>query len=361
MYKTTIPAPISVPWLAVSELVKLPPILTYADTVLWNWHLIDPLLGIDSSNLSITTTFSNTETEHHFFMTSLLIELQGAKALESIRLALKAIDDPSELSEVLARLTKVIQDMVGIFINITSKCNPSIFYWDVRTWFNGSDASPITYDEDGTVSQQAGLGWTFQGVSEEDDQIIILSGPSAGQSSVIHALDVFLGVDHKSHHSPKAASATEPTPSFMEKMQKYMPEPHRRFLNLLAHHLSSHSSSPLMAISTNASTESKKPPHMIQTVAATFGGPCLSWYNQAISALCSLRDQHMRIVALYILIPARNPPPVHHSPLSEELRMKKDVAGRGERGTGGTELVSFLKLTRERTRHAYIACQEEPL
>jgi indoleamine 2,3-dioxygenase len=43
--KTSVPASISVPWARVSERLDMPPILTYATTVLWNWGLKRPELG----------------------------------------------------------------------------------------------------------------------------------------------------------------------------------------------------------------------------------------------------------------------------------------------------------------------------
>lgn len=43
---STVPAPIAVPWIQVSDRLGLPPVLTYADTVLWNWKLVDKTLGI---------------------------------------------------------------------------------------------------------------------------------------------------------------------------------------------------------------------------------------------------------------------------------------------------------------------------
>jgi indoleamine 2,3-dioxygenase len=41
-----LPKSIAVPFLAVSERLDLPPVLTYADTVLWNWSLDSPSLGL---------------------------------------------------------------------------------------------------------------------------------------------------------------------------------------------------------------------------------------------------------------------------------------------------------------------------
>lgn len=42
-----IPSSLATPWLEVSDRLDIPPILTYADTVLWNWGLKDPSRGFD--------------------------------------------------------------------------------------------------------------------------------------------------------------------------------------------------------------------------------------------------------------------------------------------------------------------------
>lgn len=41
-----LPEPISRPWLEVCERLDMPTVLTYADTVLYNWGLIEPAQGI---------------------------------------------------------------------------------------------------------------------------------------------------------------------------------------------------------------------------------------------------------------------------------------------------------------------------
>ena len=340
-YKATVPASISVPWCTVSQHLELPTVLTYADTVLWNWHLTTPSLGVTSSNLSMTTTFSGTATEHHFYKTALLIELQGAEALRLIQASLPAMlnNDVAQVRDNLTALCRVIEAMRDIFVDITTACVPDVFYWDVRTWFNGSDTSATTFDERGQVQHEAGRGWELEGVqqpdgSREDPMVVTLSGPSAGQSSVIHTLDVFLGVNH---------SEVGQKPSFMQRMQAFMPGPHRRYLSQLGSFLCVPGG------------------HMLAVLAAHSppSQHCLSVYNAALDALCSLRDQHMRIVALYILIPARNPRRGDRAPLSEQLRVKRGESGLGERGTGGTELVSFLKRTRQRTREALLTVRTE--
>lgn len=45
----SVPSAIAIPWTKVSDRLGLPPILTYADTVLWNWKLVDSTQGITAS------------------------------------------------------------------------------------------------------------------------------------------------------------------------------------------------------------------------------------------------------------------------------------------------------------------------
>jgi indoleamine 2,3-dioxygenase len=42
-----IPTSLASPWMEVSDRLDIPPILTYADTVLWNWGFKDPSKGFD--------------------------------------------------------------------------------------------------------------------------------------------------------------------------------------------------------------------------------------------------------------------------------------------------------------------------
>lgn len=44
-----VPSSVALPWIAVSDKLGIPPVLTYADTVLWNWKLINPAGGITAA------------------------------------------------------------------------------------------------------------------------------------------------------------------------------------------------------------------------------------------------------------------------------------------------------------------------
>jgi len=76
--------------------------------------------------------------------------------------------------------------------------------------------------------------------------------------------------------------------------------------------------------------------------------------DAAINSMIAFRDNHIKIVARYIVRPAR-------APSSEGTGQRQNIASassddstsRGDlKGTGGTNLMTFLKQTRDETRAA---------
>jgi len=326
-----------------------------------------------NSNPLVTSleTFTNTTDEAHFFLTSARCELAGVVALDLMRRSL----DEAFIADSLAltRLTTYLTDLAGqidligdVIVDVKNGCRPDVFYHVIRPWFRGGDA-------DGPES----AGWLFEGVEAADQERLVgasgaenrqtaegagnpgvtttgrkFSGPSAGQSTLIHALDVFLMVDHRQQSEESDASNEE---TFMQRMKAYMPHPHRSFLTHLA-----------------------DAPHPIRSLvlANKETRPDLAAaYDGALAALKRLRDKHMRIVTMYIIQQARRevsdemiamgaPVPASrsqkqqstvelpHGSLSDliEEQESKKAAGDDElRGTGGTALIKFLKLCRDNT------------
>jgi indoleamine 2,3-dioxygenase len=367
-YSFTVPASISVPWVALSTQLDLPPILTYATTVLWNWDLRDPSLGFTDDNVFITTTFSNTPSEEHFFKTSLLIERKGVAALTLMRRSLDEafVGDSlarTRISNNLTRLGKVIGDLTKILHDVRLGCDPSIFYWGIRPWFNGGDSA---------VDQVTGeKGWIYEGVGEFEGKRKVFTGPSAGQSSLIHALDVFLGVDHVKKEEKVGSASERENATFMEKMQFYMPGHHRNFLTHLKN-ISFVEGSQQRNAGGAAEDEEEEDGrvverHPLRALMKLDGGESApsaasiealrASYNGVLVSLKHLRDEHMRIATFYIISQMKTSPPQEYARLNDDLvvRSNKDVAGdsnreeRGAKGTGGTDVVSFLKECRKNT------------
>ena len=380
-----IPESISIPLLSVCPLLGLPPILTYADTVLYNSHPVNPLLPPSFERNPYTTTlesFTNTPDEAHFFLTSTRCELAGVQALSLMRASLDEafMADPLALTRLTGYLSELAGkiDLIGdIILDVFNGCDPAVFYHVVRPWFKGGDA-------DGPGS----AGWAFLGRAlenaqdaefhdeEGDDEATAaqesdlkarkFSGPSAGQSTLIHALDVFLNVTH----SPLDDAPEEVDPAtgerkkrptaettFMTRMLEYMPAPHRAFLT----HLGTHPHPVRELVIENKHTR----PALVEA------------YDKAISALKRLREKHMRVATLYIIQQARKPvtdelirmgaaAPPAPTPSSgtgstgkQPLDLSEFIHEAEEtddeiRGTGGTALIKFLKMCRDNTNKTKI-------
>lgn len=92
------------------------------------------------------------------------------------------------------------------------RCDPYVFYWKIRPylagWENMADAG-------------LPLGLIYEGVHDEP---IRYAGGSAAQSSLIAALDIAFGIRHYKTGDNHGKN------TFLFTMRKYMPGPHRQFL-----------------------------------------------------------------------------------------------------------------------------------
>ncbi|KNZ43686.1 uncharacterized protein VP01_998g3 [Puccinia sorghi] len=350
-----IPKSIAVPLCAVSSLLDMPPVLTYADTVLYNWHLITPADGFTPENIAIDTTFTNTKSEEHFFKTSVLVEALGPTCLCLMKLAIDEamVADTLSVTRIASSLLVLgglIDRVREVLERVREGCFPDVFYWQIRPWFHGGRR------EMEGVEDPAKKGWWL--MSE-------FGGPSAGQSTLIHSLDVFLGVDHRPSSTTTATSGNpmKPQPgvpsgeeTFMARMAVYMPAHHRQFLTELAACLEEHSSK----ITTFPSLP-HVPTHSVRSLALASPptSDLRSSYNDCVAALGRLRSAHSRIALLYIVSQSHQPPPEGSAFLPHWLEKNRDqeslkVKQTTHLGTGGTDLAKFLKRCRERTADALI-------
>ncbi|KAG8974200.1 hypothetical protein FRC05_007776 [Tulasnella sp. 425] len=326
-----IPPCLAIPLVELSKELVMPPILTYADNVLYNWSLTNPAQPLAIDNIQMINTFSLTQSERHFYLTSARIELRGVEALELMKSCMDEafIGDMISLQRIvdyLHRLSTVIDDMASLLMAVRDECDPHEFYTQIRPWFNGW--APGARE------------WLFEGVDEEDQaKFARLSGPSAGQSSLIHALDIFLGVDHTKPGTAPSSSSAGPSskakpgsdPTFLMKMEQYMPRHHRAFLQ----HLRAANQTHVRAlVASNASS-------------GHIGVELQAAYDDAVMALKRFRDGHIRIATLYIVSQARKnarPPATVDNQTKANAPVVEEV-----RGTGGTSLVPFLKECRDNT------------
>ena len=325
--RRTVPAALAVPLVAVSDALGIAPILTFADTVLWNWALVDPARPLAPENLRSQTLFTRGPDEQNFYVCCASIELRGVEALRVIAeydaLSATVADDPAadaaaiaQIAHSLRRLATVVDELTAILTSVRATCDPHAFYFQIRPWFRGSDAN-------GPDSP----AWAYDGV--DPARQLELSGPSAGQSSTMHALDVFLDVDHQ------LAKPRVPAPSpqnrradhtFMTRMRRYMPGKHQEFLLHLAAH--------------------PRPVRELARRAPALRQP----YDAVVLALKNFRDQHMRIACLYVVSMSRSA--AAGCPVAAMLDAPDAPAPpvrRPVRGTGGNELSCLLKASRDAT------------
>lgn len=325
-----LPSCISRPLLAVSDRLGLPPTATYPALNLWNCGLTSDDADITNpENVIMRHTFTGTPDEAWFYAVSVSVEAKGVKAIQVMLKCVEAINERDEptILDCLTTFGTIVIDLGQILQRMHERCDPQIFYHRIRPFLAGSRGMEkaglprgIFYDEgDGQGSWRQ------------------YSGGSNAQSTLIQFLDVSLGVRHEGHGTSDNASGDNKPQHhpYLTEMRTYMPMSHRLFLEHFASIVN------IRAYATSPSTSS----------AIT------NAYNTAVDALTGFRDIHIRIVGRYIVAPSRMAKSgdneteqgvVNIASASSRTGTQKDEL----KGTGGTNLMGFLKRTRDETRAA---------
>lgn len=306
-----VPRSLAVPLVEVSHDLRIAPVLTFADVVLWNYD-IDPAVPFIGDNFHFRVIFSGTEDERNFYASSAQAELFGAALLPIMHryLTMEDVDNAASvdaIAEDLISMRDTIEEISRSIQGVRRTVDPKVFYDAIRPWWVGSTSE---------------RPWVYEGVRETN---LDLDGPSAGQSAVMHSLDVYLNIygtrTQKDGSNPLAGSG-----GFMERMRRYMPGAQRDFLARLA--------------------ATHRP---LREVARA--RPALrTSYNDAVRALTKLRDLHIRIATLYVISMSKSAPLCPFAP-----RMSRTPSsGSPARGTGGNEVSALLKAGRDATKRAVI-------
>jgi indoleamine 2,3-dioxygenase len=275
-----IPRALAVPLWQITERLGRKPIIHHAANALHNWRRLDATRGITLDNLAILQPFLGSSDESWFVLVTVAVEASGAASLPQLVRAqtAAAAGDAPMLSDALGHIAYTIKQMSGNLLRMYEKCDPHIFFTRIRPFLASWPAPGVVYE----------------GVSETP---MVFAGGSAGQSSLVQALDAALSVRH-----------TDPRSSpFLMEMRHYMPPPHRRFVEALE-------AGPDVA----AFVQAQGQPELTEA------------YNTCIDLLTQFRKQHMEIAVRYI---------TKQAPSNEEAK-----------GTGGTSLAQFLGATRQQTR-----------
>lgn len=345
-----LPPPITVPLLAVSEHLELPPVATYAAVCLWNFKPLFVDEGIDDlENIATLNTFTGALDESWFYLVSVAIEAKGAPIVSLMLTAIAAAreGDSSAVTRCLRGFAERLTDLTSILQRMHESCDPIIFYNRIRPFLAGSKNMA-----------EAGLprGVNYDNGSGVDDYRLY-SGGSNAQSSLIQFFDVVLGIEHRPtgekrdplSESEREGRARASQHNFINEMRRYMPGPHARFLR---------------DVQTVANIRDYVEAHPEDTQL------CLA-YDACLAMLSSFRDKHIAIVTRYIILPSREVRARSRSRSPEAVRQRlnlasssRQVAGvqkgdgngapSGDRskklkGTGGTALIPFLKQARDET------------
>ncbi|KAH6713014.1 indoleamine 2,3-dioxygenase-like protein [Leptodontidium sp. MPI-SDFR-AT-0119] len=334
-----LPAAISIPLIHISAHLEVLPVATYAAVCLWNFKPLFQDEPVDNmENLATLTTFTGSIDESWFYLISVAIEARGGPIVPLMLAAIQAarVNDSATVTACLRAFAERLDDLGALLQRMHESCDPQVFYNRIRPFLAGSKnmgeaglPSGVIY-EDGTGSEK------FRQYS----------GGSNAQSSIIQFFDIILGIEHRPTGEKKDAASeselesTAPPPkhNFLLEMRKYMPGPHRRFLEDVAKvanirdYVEGHRNNSGLVIA----------------------------YDACLAMLQEFRNKHINIVSRYIVIKSRESRSLSRSksPVAERRKVdiatasrqdKSDVGKKNLKGTGGTALIPFLKQARDET------------
>ncbi|KAM9364467.1 indoleamine 2,3-dioxygenase 2-like isoform 2-T2 [Pholidichthys leucotaenia] len=297
----TLPKALALPYWTVSRRLGLPPILTYADSVLANWKLKDPTREMEIGNMDLIFSFPGGESCKGFFIVSMLVEMAaslGIRGALEVMHAKKA-SDCIGVQNGLNKITQSLKKMMERFKLMHNHVEPAAFHGTFRIFVSGWRDNPMLP-----------RGLLYEGVSNEP---ILLSGGSAAQSSSIQCFDALLGIQHEDEAG-----------AFLTCMRDYMPPAHRQLIE---------------AVSVS--------PSLRDFILSASSSDLCQVYNSCVSALVELRNYHLNIVAKYVIVPG-------NKARSVGCPFRGVGTSLNNTGTGGSNLMAFLKSVRNTTKKALI-------
>lgn len=282
--------------------------------------MLDPTKSIENpDNLATLLSFTASEDEEWFYLTSVAIEARGARMIAQLLNLLSASqsDCTTEAISYLKVFTEDLHCVTTVLSRVRERCQPHVFYHDLRPFLNGTKDMAQEGLPRGVLLDN---GTGFQ-------QYHQYSGGSNAQSSLIQLFDVVLGIQHE----PSAAR-------FMEEMRQYMPGDHRRFVEQMT-----------TVGSIRGFVKRHQQDYDLNQA-----------YDFALEALRELRDVHLHIVTQYVVAQSSTPlattsPSVMNRRAPSKTDCSKDQSAEKTeetslgslRGTGGTPLIQFLKSVRD--------------
>ncbi|MGB1285086.1 MAG: hypothetical protein ACPG7F_01020 [Aggregatilineales bacterium] len=277
----TIPAGVAVPLVELAHMVDRPPIVPYASTALCNFQRIDPDGKIAVENLRCVQKLIDIPDESWFHLIHVEIEAHAGAAIQHCIEATEAIntDNTGMIEQHLEGVTIALAKMEQTFKRMPEGCSPDIYYKTLRPYLFGFDDV------------------IYEGVAEFNGKPQTFRGETGAQSTVIPALQRYLGLQHE--HGGLS--------SHMQEMIAYMPRPHRELLRSI--------------------DEATIRNYVINQQSSTLN----DIYNACLQGIAQFRSLHLHMAQAYIASKVEDP-----------------------RGTGGTEFMFWLKQLRDETEKQYI-------
>ncbi|XP_023255069.1 indoleamine 2,3-dioxygenase 2-like [Seriola lalandi dorsalis] len=295
-----LPKALAVPYWLVSRRLGLPPILTYADSVLANWKLRDPTGDMEIGNMDLIFSFPGGESCRGFFIVSLLVEMAASSGIVGALEVMHAMksSDVAGIQNGLVKVTQSLKKMKETFKLMHNHVDPTAFHGTLRIFVSGWRDNPMLPN-----------GLLYEGVSTEP---MFLSGGSAAQSSAIQCFDALLSIQHD-----------DETGAFLTRMRDYMPPAHCQLIETLSAR-----------------------PSLRDLILSCSSSDLCQAYNSCVSAMVDLRSYHLFAVQKYIVGPGNR---TMGCPLRGVGTMLND------KGTGGSNLMGFLKGVCNTTKKALIS------
>jgi indoleamine 2,3-dioxygenase len=330
-----IPPQLATPYREIASYHDLPPTATYTTLVLWNFAFQSPFCDLtDPANLRSLHTVTGTRDEEWFYLISVALDSRGGPIIRELLRCMAAAHADQEIAMIqsLQQTTLNIRRIGQLLERMYERCDPQTYYHDVRPFLAGTKGMAASGLPDGV----------YFDYGNNQGEWLQYSGGSNGQSSLIQLLDIALGVDHYATGADRGRSsdqgARNKANGYMQEMRKYMPGRHREFLAYVE--------------KTTGIREYATSPRASDAV--------LGAYKETVTALSQFRDIHIQIVTRYIITPSRNPPAAHVrrktgvnlATASSSVANATKEEQAALKGTGGTDLMPFLKQTRDETREA---------
>ncbi|XP_067944746.1 indoleamine 2,3-dioxygenase 2-like [Watersipora subatra] len=291
-----IPEQLAVPLMDVSKRAEIQPVICHTDMVLTNYIVVDPAKPLALGNMKLRYRLSGDESCDWFFLVTVGVELEAVDALSTI-LKCQYCIERGMTERVVSLLTELshIIERIRLCFVRMHEQLDATMFYDVVRPYLNG------WHEKGMI---------YAGVSDEPIKVY---GGSAAQCSSIQALDMFLGI----HHEPDKRA-------FLLKMREYMPPIHSQFLEML-----------------EVSSETKSFVQRHQEDKSL----CKA-YNSCVQGMVAIRSSHIQMVVKYVTIPAAKSRGNNYNTLKNQ-------------GTGGQNLVPFLKNIRSTTQSTVIGSGEE--